>query len=133
MTLFLSIALILVGALIAFSIRAKNRPAKELCLICEKELERPIYHNGHALCDSHIEVYKTGRWELLVQGNATSEDPEYGVKIYKLKNLLSQLDMPSHILVDYSLENGSIVTKMKLMTLEENLEKAKALSKSILD
>ncbi|MCO4753785.1 MAG: hypothetical protein KC478_04855 [Bacteriovoracaceae bacterium] len=100
-------------------------------MICEKELATPLYHDSHAFCEKHIDVYKHGNWKLLVSGNATADDPEYGVKIYKLKTLLSQLDLPSHILVDYELENGSIITKMKLMTLEENLEKAQALSKSI--
>ncbi|MBC77333.1 MAG: hypothetical protein CME64_15115 [Halobacteriovoraceae bacterium] len=133
MTLAISILSILVCATIAIKLSRKKDGPKELCLICEQELSDPHYQDGHAFCSTHLHVYKHGKWKLLHKGNATSEDPEHGVSIYKAKTLLSQLEMPCYIVVDYEFKDENFVTIMSLMVLEENFERAQTLSKSILN
>ena len=106
---------------------------KQLCLICEQELTQPHFEDGLAFCSTHFQIYKHGNWKLLHKGHATSDRPENGVSIYKAKTMLCQLEIPSFITADYEYKDEQIITVMSLMVLEENFERAQALSKSILN
>lgn len=132
MSLFFATAAILAAGILIFKIKSKSRSAQELCFICEKPLVNPLYHDQHAFCPDHLDVYREGEWKTLFQGSASAASSEAGVKIYHAKMALVNAQCPSFIQISYEDENGEIVTKMKLMVLKADLEKAWALSKSIL-
>lgn len=129
MTLWLSILAIVLGGLYVFG-RRQKQGERAFCMICEKELERPVYENGYAFCGEHASLYKRASWPVLMEGRSTPEDPEFGVRLWKLKQALSSKGFRSYIENSYSSEDNGIVTKMELRVLEEDLEGAKALSRS---
>lgn len=129
MTLWLSILAIVLGGLYVLGRRQKQgEPA--FCMVCEKELKNPVYENGYAFCAEHAFLYKSASWPVLMKGRSTPEDPEFGVRLWKLKQELSSKGLRSYIESSYSSEESGIVTKMELRVLEEDLEGAKALSRS---
>ncbi|MEX0799264.1 MAG: hypothetical protein WD025_07450 [Bacteriovoracaceae bacterium] len=132
MNVFLAIAAILISGLIVLNLRSKNVARQSLCLICEESLSHPRYCDEYSFCQEHFNVYKDGEWVVLSQGSASAGSPDFGVELYETKGKLVGSGIPSFIQASYEEESGNIVTKMKLLVLKQDLEKAQALSKSFL-
>lgn len=133
MSLFFSILAIFVGGvLVLFVLKPKrSASAPAPCHICEVNQRDPVFINGFAFCEKHALLYQDGEWVLLAKGNSSPEDPEFGVRMYQLKKLLASKGLSSYIETRYRNGVEEIITEMELYSLREDLEKAKALSKSV--
>lgn len=130
MILFISILAVVVGGLVVFYLQGKKAGLGGVCLICEKGVEKAFYHDGYSFCSEHIGAFRSGKWKLLQEGEASEADPEFGVNLYELKKALVENSIPSFIQASYKERNGKVVTRMKLLTLEKDWEKARAFSQS---
>lgn len=123
---FATLAIVLAGV---FVLRIRSKESQANCHICERPVSEPIYHDGYPFCVVHGDDYSKGHWIVLIKGHSTPEDPEFGVRLYHLKQELATHDLSSYIQVRYENLEDEIITFMELCVLEECSERARTLSK----